>query len=583
MPKVKDSLEAKRHSMAHLLAAAVLELYPKAKPTIGPAIDDGFYYDFDFGGEVITEQDLAKIEKRMKKIAEQNHEITGETVSLKEAKKRVSGNEYKLELIDEFKKEGAKELSFYTLGKFIDLCRGNHAPNTKDLGSFHLHKLAGSYWRGDENNKMLTRIYGLGFATQKELDKHLAMLAEAKKRDHRKLGVELDLFTFSDLVGSGLPLFTPKGTILREEIKSFLLAEQKHYGYQPVWISHIAKRELYETSGHWQKFADEIFKVTGKSGAQFVLKPMNCPHHAQIYASRQRSYRDLPIRYSGITSMYRDEKPGQLMGLTRVRAITVDDGHNFCRLDQVKDEAKAIYEIIKEFFRPLNMPFRVQLSVRDMAHKEKYLGKDKDWDKAEQLLEDMLKEANLKYERVEGEAAFYGPKIDFMFTDAIGREWQLSTIQIDFNQPERFNLTYIDEQGKEQRPVIIHRAIAGSLERFLAVLIEHYAGAFPTWLAPVQIVVIPVGADHKAFAHGLAKEFIDHNLRVEVYDANETVGNKIRKAEQQNIPYMLVVGDKEMKSSKLHVRKRGEDKVKAIAKEAFLKSIRKEIDDRKSD
>ncbi len=567
-----QELEHLRHSLAHLLAAAVMEMYPDAKRTIGPAIESGFYYDFEFS-QPISEEDLPKIEKRMRKLLPTFKKFERSEVSAKDAKKEFADNPYKQELIDEFSKDGQK-LTFYTSGKYTDLCRGGHAESLSDYDpqAFALTKLAGAYWRGDENNPQLTRIYGLAFATAEELKKHLAMLEEAKKRDHRKLGQELDLFTFSPLVGPGLPLFTPRGTILREQLVNFVWSLMKPYGYQKVNIPHMAKSDLYKTSGHWEKFADDIFHISSKKTDEvFVMKPMNCPHHTQIYASKVRSYRDLPLRFSEVTTVYRDENTGQLQGLSRVRSITQDDAHVFCRMDQVKDEALAIYDIITKFYKAFDMPLRVRLSIWDPKHPENYLGDKKVWQQAIDTLEKLL-DTDLKvpFEWGEGEAAFYGPKIDFIATDAIGREWQLATIQLDFNLPNRFELEYVDANNERQRPVMIHRAILGSLERFIGVMIEHYAGAFPMWLAPEQIRIASVSEDYADFASQLATELEATGLRVGVDISGEKVGKKIRNAAMDKIPWTIVVGEKEKKGEALQIKVFGSEKSLTIPQEELM-------------
>src|SRR3989338_11082156 len=489
----QEQLEHYRHSLAHLLAAAVMELWPDTRRTIGPAIDDGFYFDFAFS-KPISDEDLPKIEAKMREILPSLTGFERHELSAKDAKKEYPGNEFKHELIDQFSSEG-QTLTFYKSGDYWDLCRGGHAEGIShaDPESFKLTKLAGAYWRGDEKNAQLTRIYGVAFETKAELDAHLAMLEEAKKRDHRKLGAELDLFAFSPLVGSGLPLFTPKGTVVRKLLEEFVWSLMKPYGYSRVDIPHMAKADLYKTSGHYEKFADDIFHVhSKKSDDEFIMKPMNCPHHTQIYASRPRFYRYLPIRYSEVTKVYRDENTGQLAGLSRVRSITQDDAHIFCTLDQVRQEALNIHDIITAFYAKFDMPLRIRLSVHDEAKMEKYLGSKETWEHAVCILKGLLQELGKEYELGVGEAAFYGPKIDFIAKDAIGREWQLATIQLDFNLPERFELEYTDTDGTKKRPVMVHRAISGSIERFMSVLIEHYAGAFPLWLAPVQARLAPV-------------------------------------------------------------------------------------------
>jgi threonyl-tRNA synthetase len=555
-----EELQHLRHSLAHLLAASVLELYPDAKRTIGPAIDDGFYYDFAFSSP-ISEEDLPKIEAKMRELMPSWTKFEGKEVSADEARNMFADNKYKVELINEFAGEG-QTLTLYTSGNYCDLCRGGHADDISKLdpGCFSLSKLAGAYWRGDEKNDMLTRIYGVAFATKAEHDAHIAMLEEAKKRDHRKLGVELDLFAFSPLVGPGLPLFTPRGTILREQLVAFVWALMKPYGYTKVNIPHMAKSDLYKTSGHWDKFADDIFHVSSKkTDDAFVLKPMNCPHHTQIYASRSRSYRELPLRYSEVTTVYRDENTGQLQGLSRVRSITQDDAHVFCRLDQVKDEARAIANIITKFYEAFGMPLKARLSVNDPANPEAYLGGAEVWEKAVGTLKELLADMNQEYFLGVGEAAFYGPKIDFIATDAIGREWQLATIQLDFNLPERFELEYVDAENGRQRPVMIHRAILGSLERFIGVMIEHFAGAFPMWLAPEQIRVATVADEYLDAAKAVKDSLEAAGLRVALDDSAEKVGKKIRDAAMNKVPWTIVVGAKERDGGDVQVKVFGSD------------------------
>jgi threonyl-tRNA synthetase len=574
-----EELQNLRHSLAHLLAAAVMELWPDTKRTIGPAIDDGFYYDFEFT-HPISDDDLPVIEARMRALLPSWTGFTRREVSADEAREAYKGNPYKRELIDEFANQG-QTLTFYTSGSYTDLCRGGHADNMSaiDPASFKLTKVAGAYWRGNEKNPMLTRIYGYAFSSKAELDAYVAMMEEAKKRDHRKLGTELDLFAFSPLVGSGLPLFTPKGVLLRQALTDFVWELMKPYGYERVWIPHLAKSDLYKTSGHWDKFEDDLFHVSSKKTEEaFVLKPMNCPHHTQIYASKPRSYRDLPLRYSEVTTVYRDENTGQLQGLSRVRSITQDDAHVFCRPDQIHDEALAMYRIIEAFYAAFKMPLRVRLSIRDPKKPEKYLGGDDVWSAAESTLAELMKEVGREVEVGEGEAAFYGPKLDFIAKDAIGREWQLATIQLDFVQPERFGLEYADAEGGRTRPVMIHRAILGSVERFLGILIEHFAGDFPLWLAPVQIRVLPVADRHDAFANTLVTELLSYGLRAEADVTVESVGKKIRNAEQAKMPIMLVVGDKEVDGGMLTVRRRGSKDQETMAKDAFIAGIVAERD-----
>jgi threonyl-tRNA synthetase len=577
-----EKLHNIRHSLAHLLAIAVLEKYPGTKLAIGPAIDNGFYYDFEFPeGVSPAPEDLKGLQKEMRKLAGKGLPFEGKEVSADEARKMFAGEPYKLELIDEFEKEG-KTLTTYTSGDFTDLCKGGHIENSKEIDpkAFKLTHIAGAYWRGDEKNKMLTRIYGLAFENKEALDEYLQMQEEAKKRDHRKLGKELDLFTFSELIGPGLPLFTPKGTMMRDLIVERIQKLQGKFGFQKVWIPHITKKELYETSGHWGKFGDELFKVKGKQDAEFVMKPMNCPHHTQIYASTQRSYRDLPVRFMEATTNYRDEQAGELLGLTRVRSLTQDDGHVFCTIEQIKTEIKNIVSVIRDFYTSLDMfksdDYWVSLSVRDTAEMGKYLGNNENWDKAESILEEVANEENLEYKSVEGEAAFYGPKLDFMFKDALGREWQLATIQLDFVMPERFGLTYKDKDNTEQTPVIIHRAVAGSLERFIGVMIEHFAGAFPTWLSPVQVYVIPIGENHKEYAKEVFEKLKDSNVRAELHDEDESLGKKIREAKMQKIPYFLVIGDEEVSSKTIMVESRDSGKIGTKTVDEFTEIIRNE-------
>lgn len=555
-----ENLEHKRHTLAHLMAAATIKLYPHVLTTIGPATETGFYYDFDFGtGAKPSEENIKDIQKEMRKMLNVWTEFTHEVVSKDEAGKRFAGNTYKLELIDEIDARGEK-ITIYTCGGFTDLCRGGHAENpSKEIpsASFKIDRLAGAYWRGDEKNIMLTRIYGLAFDTTDALDAYILQQIEAKKRDHRKLGKELDLFTFSDLVGSGLPLFTPKGTVLREEINRYSQELRTKRGFDRVFVPHITKTSLYETSGHWSKFGDELFLVKSQETSdQFVLKPMNCPHHTQIYASKPRSYRSLPIRYLETTVVYRDEKKGELAGLSRVRAITQDDSHVFCRPDQIETEYQSIMEIVSEFYKTVGMTFRARLSFRGPATPEKYLGDESLWINAQEQLESIAKNGTFEYFIAEGEAAFYGPKIDFMATDAIGREHQLATAQLDFVQPARFGLVYNDADGAEKTPVMIHLAIAGSLERFLSVYIEHTAGVFPTWLAPVQVRVLPVSDKHIDYANAVRASLKSENIRVDVDDASESLGKKIRAAKMEKIPYLLVVGDAEIEASTVSVESR---------------------------
>lgn len=576
---MKNNIEQIRHSLAHLLGASILELYPGSKITLGPAIENGFYYDVDVAGK-ITDNDLPKIESKMRELSKGWKTFDKKILTQEEALEFFKGNEYKEELINGIAQNG-DEITIYTSGDFSDLCRGGHVDNIDniDLDAFRLDKVAGAYWRGDEKNKMLTRVYGLAFSTKDELEAYLTQQEEAKKRDHRKLGAELGIFVISDLVGPGLPLIKPNGMIIRSEIENYLWNLHKAKGYYRVWTPHITKINLYETSGHAAKFGNELFRVKGGE-EEFFMKPMNCPHHMQIFADNQFSYRDMPVRYFEPATVYRYEKAGQLSGLTRVRAITQDDGHLFCRVSQIGEEVATIVSIIKQFYTTMGMMsgYRVSLSVRG-EDKDKYIGNDDVWNKAEETLEQAAKENKLNYEITKGEAAFYGPKLDFMFRDAIGREWQLATIQCDFNLPEKFKLSFKNEKGEDERPVVIHRAISGSLERFMGVMIEHFAGVFPVWLSPVQVIVLPVSEHQKEYAQKVYKELKDNDVRTDIDDSNESLGKRIRLAKMQKVPYVIVVGDKEKESESITVETRKE-KLEGITTEKFLERIKKEIKER---
>jgi threonyl-tRNA synthetase len=573
-----------RHTLAHLLAAAVAELYPHAKPTIGPAIEHGFYYDFDFsGGNVPGENDLAAIEAKMRELLPTWTAFTHETVTEAGTKKHFTKNPYKLELVEEIIGRG-EPLTLYICGGFTDLCRGGHAEHpAKEISpdSFKLDRIAGAYWRGDEKNAQLTRIYGLAFSTKKELDAHLAMLEEAKKRDHKVLGPQLDLFTFSSLVGPGLPLWTPKGTILRDALDGFVWELRKAEGYERVDIPHLAKKDLYETSGHWDKFKDELFTIRTREGHLFAVKPMNCPHHAQLYARRQWSYRELPQRYASTTKVYRDEQTGELAGLARVRAITQDDAHVFCRKSQIKGEIAAIFGIIETFYKTVGFgALSVRLSLHDPETKEKYLGTPAIWNEAEDALRSLAREKGYAPEEAPGEAAFYGPKIDFIAKDSLGRAWQVATIQLDMNQPERFDLSCVGEDGKPERIFMIHAAIMGSIERFLAPYIEHTAGHFPTWLAPVQAKVVPVGEKFEAYANTVLETLHGGGIRAELSPATESLGKRVRAAELEKIPYVLVVGEKEMHDATIAVRSRKSEKPLTVPLTEFVATTTREISER---
>lgn len=546
----KENLNNLRHSCAHLLAKAVLQLWPGSHNAIGPAIENGFYQDFDMGDIKISEADLPKIEKKMKQLLPTWEKFTFKEVSLEEAEKLFKHNPYKVELAREFAKDG-KKLMTNDPGNFLDLCKMGHVENpSKELTHFKLLSIAGAYWRGDEKNKMLTRIYGTSFPTKEELEKHLWQLEEAKKRDHRKLGVELDLFVFSDLVGKGLPLFTPRGTILRDLLNDFSQDLRLQKGFEKVWIPHITKNDLYKTSGHWDKFGDELFLVKSQETTdELVMKPMNCPHHQQIYASKPRSYKELPIKYLETTTIYRDEKAGELLGLSRVRSVTQDDSHIFCTPDQISDVYQVLIDITKQFYDKLGMSFKARLSFRDPSQPDKYLGDSDLWEKAQTIILEIAKKNQLDYYISDGEAAFYGPKIDFMVLDALGREWQLATPQLDFVQPKRFGLTYTDDDGVQKTPVMIHFALMGSLERFLSVYIEHTGGAFPLWLAPLQVAILPVSDKFVDYADKVQKQLEKEGIRVSLDKDNKTLGAKIREVTLQKIPYMCIIGEKESQMS----------------------------------
>ncbi|TSC78769.1 MAG: threonyl-tRNA synthetase [Parcubacteria group bacterium Gr01-1014_33] len=584
-----------RHSLAHLLAMAVLKKFPDAKLGIGPIIENGFYYDFviteergtnaDSRGRTLSETDVPQIEETMREFISQNLEFTGEKVTPKEAKKIFKDQPFKLELIEDFVKE-EKELTIYRTCPsttynlqpttcFFDLCRGGHVENTSEINpdAFKLTKIAGAYWKGNEKNPQLLRIYGVAFETKKELDAHLAFLEEARRRDHKRLGIELDLFTFSDLVGSGLPLWTPKGTILRNILDDLVWKLRKERGYQQVDIPHIAKKELYERSGHWQKFGDELFKITTREGREFALKPMNCPHHIQIYRRKQFSYRELPQRYASTTKVYRDEQTGELSGLSRVRAITQDDAHVFCRNAQVKEEILKIWEIVTEFYALAGFNLTVRLSLHDPNRPEEYLGSPEIWQDAEEKLREIIQEKGADASEGIGEAAFYGPKIDFMARDSLGREWQVATIQLDMNLPERFDLTCVNEKGEHERIVMLHAAIMGSIERYLSILIEHFAGAFPFWLAPVQVTILPVSEKFQEYAKDILTQLREADIRAELDDSNETLGKRIRESELRKIPYLLVVGEREVASDTIAVRERGKGDTGTMDIDVFLERI----------
>ncbi len=581
--KNKEQIFKIRHSLAHILAIAVLDKYPDTKITIGPVIENGFYYDIDFGENKIAENDLKDFQKKMKKIISQKLDFDKVEISKEEALEKFKNNEYKTELINEIADNGEAIMLYKTGQIFEDLCEGPHIENTSEIptDAFKLTKVAGAYWRGDEKNKMLTRIYGVAFETSEELKEYEEKIREAEKRDHRKLGKELDLFTFSNLVGAGLPMFTPKGTKIREAVTDKIWKLQSALGWERVVSPHITKKELYETSGHWAKFSDELFKVSGKSDTRFVMKPMNCPHHTQIFASSPKTYKDLPIRYAENGVVYRDEQAGELAGLTRVRSITQDDGHAFVTPEQVEQEIKNIVSIIKDFYTKLGMledgNYWVSLSLHNPEEPEKYLiNEDGLFLEAERILEKIAQDENLPYKKMEGEAAFYGPKLDFQFKDALGREWQLGTVQLDFNMPKRFGLEYVDKDGEKKTPIMIHRAIAGSLERFMAVMIEHTAGNFPFWLSPVQAKIIPVGDFANEYSENIFKKLKEAGFRVEFDDSNDGFGKKVRKAKKEKLPYFIVIGEKDIESEKLTLESRDEENSEQIAFEELLEKFKKE-------
>lgn len=578
-------MEKVRHSICHLMSMAVQELYPSVGLGVGPAIENGFYQDYDLP-EAITPEMLPQLEKRMRELIKADIKFVQHDVDFAPAYDFYQHDPYKTGFIDDLKARGEKQVSFYKSGDWDNLCAGPHVASTKEINpdGFKLTKTAGAYWRGDEKNKMLQRIYGLAFATKDELKAYLKMMEEAEKRDHRKLGKELGLFVFSELVGPGLPLYTFKGTAVRREIVKFTDELQKSIGYQEVQTPNMNKAELFKVSGHYEKYKTDMFRVVSNyTEEEYYLKPMNCPQHTQLYASQMHSYKDLPMRIADFANLYRDEKPGELSGLTRLRCFCQDDGHCFLREDQIKAEFLAVLGIIKQALMVYDMGYSIRLSLWDPEKPEKYLGDPAVWEKSQKLLKEVLDETGLEYYVGVGEAAIYGPKMDLISKDSLGREWQISTIQLDFIMPERFKLTYIDEGGKEKTPVMIHRAIIGSPERFLGILIEHYAGAFPLWLAPVQVKVLPVGEGHIEYCQKLGDELKALDIRVEVDDSNESVGKKIRIAEKEKAPYMLVVGDKEMSGGQLTVRARGQKDIVEYSKDEFIKLVEKKIKNREKD
>ncbi|MCD4762100.1 threonine--tRNA ligase [bacterium] len=573
----EEKLEIIRHSLSHIMAAAVLDIRQDTKFAIGPAIDNGFYYDFDLGEKTINEEDLKKIEKRMKYLVKRNIKFERFVLSVNKALAREKKNNqiYKVELIKDLKKEGETEVSYFRLGDFEDLCRGPHLESTGKIkkGSFKLDKIAGAYWRGDEKNKMLTRIYGLGFGDKKSLDEYIVMMKEAEKRNHRKIGAEMGLFTIFNEVGQGLPIWLPNGYAMRRVLEDYMLKMERIYGYNHILTPIINKKELFEKSGHLGFYDKDMYAPLEIDNEVFYLKPMNCPAGMMIYKMKPKSYRELPIKMGEFGTVYRYEKSGELQGLQRVRGFTQNDAHIFCTPGQLEDQFMEVFEILEKFYRDVgfdNYKYRLSLGDDDNT---KYVGDRKDWIKAEETMRRVLRKNKVDFYEVKGEAAFYGPKLDVQAINVFGKEDSISTIQVDFNLPDRFDLTYIDKNGKKKRPFVIHRALIGSFERFFAFLIEYYAGNFPVWFAPVQVKLVAVSEKHNDHLKKLNKEFLEKDIRVEMDISDETVGNKIRKAVKEKVPYMLVIGDKEIKSDKFHVRDRGSDKIREISQTDFYKEI----------
>lgn len=582
----KNNLELLRHSTAHILASAVLEMFPEAKFGIGPAVENGFYYDFELPRTLIPE-DLPLLEEKMKSIIKANLAFEKAEVSIDEAmtKFKELDQTLKQELIDDLHKAGNETVTIYKSGKFVDLCAGPHIESTGkiDQRAFALTKISGAYWKGDAENKQLQRIYGVVFENKDGLKNYFHMVEEAAKRDHRKLGKELDLFCFSDLVGPGLPLFTPRGTVIKDELQKHIEKVCRGYGFQKVSTPHLAKIDLYEKSGHAQKFGEELFQVASHYKQNYVMKPVQCPHQTQIFASQPRSYRDLPIRYMESEKQYRDEKPGEIGGLQRVIAITVEDGHSFCTVDQVKQEVKNMVEIIQNFYTSLGMweNHSVSLSVRDYSHPEKYIGEASDWDLCEKMLQDISDEMGLNAVKHEGEAALYGPKLDFMFHDSLGKEIQIPTVQLDFATPKRFELEYTNNEGGKSSPVMVHRAILGSYERFMMLLIEHFAGAFPLWLSPVQVSILPISEKFIDWAKEVQTKLLENDIRVEFSDKAESLGKRISEAEKQKTPYIIVIGERETADKTVAIRTRGIKEQHTLPIEEFIGKIITEIKEKK--
>ena len=584
----EDKLSLSRHTLAHLLAQAAQGKYPNAKLTLGPAVDNGFYYDIDFGADKISNDDLKDLQKFMRKNLSKWTEFSHREVSLDEAKKIYAGNKYKLELIEEIAGRGEK-ITLYSCGGFEDLCRGGHAEHpAQDIpaDSFKLDRVAGAYWRGSEKNPMLTRIYGLAFETGEALDAYITQQEEAKKRDHRKIGKELGLFVFSELVGPGLPLWTPRGTMIRELLNDYVWELRKQRGYEKVTIPHITKKELYETSGHWAKYADDLFKIHTREDHLYAMKPMNCPHHTQIFDSEQRSYRDMPQRYAETTMVYRDEQSGELSGLSRVLSITQDDAHVFCRENQIETEALTIWDIVEKFYGTFGFNLQVRFSRHDPATPEKYLGGREVWAKAEGALQKIMEGKGVTWIDGLGEAAFYGPKIDFISRDSIGRVLQVATIQLDFNQPKNFGLFCTNEKGEKEQIVMIHAAIMGSIERFMSTLIEHLAGNFPVWLSPTQVTIVPVLEAHEDYGQTILDALKERGIRAKLDMSKDSLGKRIRNAKNTKVPYVIVVGDKEKESCALTIETRSltgsgqAEKIEGITLGDFIAKVEKETKER---
>ncbi len=571
------TLEQIRHTLAHLLATAAKEFDPGVQLGIGPVTDDGFYYDFKFS-KAPTPDDLKSLEAAMRKLVNKKLPMTGREIDQAEGAKLFAGEPFKLELLNEYAGEG-KTLTAYTVGDFTDLCKGGHVENTGeiDAGGFTLTRVAGAYWRGDEKNPQLTRIYGMAFESKEALKAHETQLEEAKKRDHRKLGKELGLFVFSDLVGPGLPLWTPRGTMIRELLNDYVWELRKARGYQKVTIPHITKKSLYETSGHWAKYAEDLFKIDTREGHLYAMKPMNCPHHTQIFNSSPHSYRDMPERYAETTMVYRDEQSGELSGLQRVLSITQDDAHVFCREDQIAEEAGKVWDIISAFYGVFGFTLTPRFSRRDPKTPEKYLGTDEGWEKAEGALKKLMEERKAEWIDGPGEAAFYGPKIDFMAKDSIGRVWQVATIQIDYNQPKNFGLVFTNNKGEKEQVVMIHAAIMGSIERFMSIIIEHTAANFPVWLSPTQVAIVPVSEKHEDAARELCEKLKASDIRTTLDASDNSLGKRIRAAKEMKVPYVIVLGDKEVESKTLTIEKRDGSKLEGLSVDTFLKQLESEV------